>query len=81
MIIQPLGPEVAVTDAAITAARLIRMANTHATDASVIALANSSGACEFTLLPLSSEVVEKDIGAAVTATGGTVKATPVAFTN
>ena len=38
-------------------------------------------AAEFTLLPLSSEIVEKDIGAAVTATGGTVLATPVAFTN
>ena len=81
MIIQPLGPEVAVTDAAITAARLIRISNAHASDTSLIALGNSAGVCEFTLMPLSSEVVEKDIGAAVTATGGTVKATPVAFTN
>jgi hypothetical protein len=81
MIIQPLGPEVAVTDAAITAARLIRISNAHASDVSAVALANVSGVCGFTLMPLSSEVVEKDIGAAVTATGGTVKATPVAFTN
>ena len=81
MIIQPLGPEVAVTDAAITAARLIRISNAHASDASAITLANAVGACGFTLMPLSSEVVEKDIGAAVTATGGTVLATPVAFTN
>ena len=81
MIIQPLGPEVPVTDAAITAARLIRVSNSHATDASAIVLANAVGACGFTLMPLSSEVVEKDIGAAVNAVGGTVFATPVAFTN
>ena len=81
MIIQPLGPEVAVTDAAITAARLIRISNAHASNVSAVALATASGVCGFTLMPLSSEVVEKDIGAAVTATGGTVKATPVAFTN
>ena len=34
-----------------------------------------------TLLAQSSEVVEKDIGAAITVSGGTVVATPVAFTN
>ena len=81
MIIKPLGPERVITEAEITAARLIRISNSHATDASAVAFANASGTCGFTLMPLSSEVVEKDIGAAMTAVGGTVKATVVAFSN
>ena len=80
MIIKPLSTESAVTDAAITAARVIRLVNSHATDTSTITIANSASA-SITLLPLSSEIVEKDIGAAVTATGGTVTGVPVAFTN
>ena len=36
-------------------------------------------AASFTLLPNSKEIVEKDIGAAVTASGGTVKVVKVAF--
>ena len=80
MIIKPLNTESAATDAAITAARVVRLVNTHATDASVIAIANTAAA-SMTLLAQSSEVVEKDIGAAITVSGGTVVATPVAFTN
>ena len=78
MIIKPLVAESAVTDAAITAARVVRLVNAHATTASTIAIANSVAA-SFTLLPNSSEIVEKDIGAAITATGGTVTGVPVAF--
>ena len=37
MIIKPLATKSAVTDAAITAARVVRLVNAHATDASVIA--------------------------------------------
>lgn len=80
MIIKPLGTEVAVTDATITAARLVRVTNKHASDASLLAIANTAAA-EMTLLAQTSEVIEKDIGAAITATGGTVVATVVAFTN
>jgi hypothetical protein len=80
MIIKPLNTESAATDAAITAARVVRLVNTHATDASVITIANTAAA-SMTLLAQSSEVVEKDIGAAITVSGGTVVATPVAFTN
>ena len=80
MIIKPLGTESAVTDAAITAARVVRLVNVHVSATkSTITLANSVAA-SFTLLPNSSEIVEKDIGAAVTATGGTVTGVPVAFT-
>jgi len=78
MIIKPLATESAVTDAAITAARVVRLVNSHATNKSTIAIANTVAA-SITLLPLSSEIVEKDIGAAVTATGGTVTGTPIAF--
>ncbi|MEK9894370.1 MAG: hypothetical protein VW454_05370 [Pelagibacteraceae bacterium] len=80
MIIKPLNTESAATDAAITAARVVRLVNTHASDASVITIANTAAA-SMTLLAQSSEVVEKDIGAAITVSGGTVVATPVAFTN
>lgn len=80
MIIKPLNTESAATDAAITAARVVRLVNTHATDASVITISNTASA-SMTLLAQSSEVVEKDIGAAITVSGGTVVATPVAFTN
>ena len=78
MIIKPLVTESAVTDAAITAARVVRLVNAHATAASTINIANTTSA-SITLLPNSSEIVEKDIGAAVTATGGTVTGVPVAF--
>tara|TARA_B100000085_G_scaffold279344_1_gene302516 strand:+ start:1085 stop:1327 length:243 start_codon:yes stop_codon:yes gene_type:complete len=80
MIIKPLSTEVAVDDATIAASRLVRVVNKHATDASVLAIANAA-ATEMTLLAQTSEVIEKDIGAVITATGGTVVATPVAFTN
>ena len=78
MIIKPLGTESAVTDAAITAARVVRLVNSHASNKSTITIANSAAA-SLTLLPNSSEIVEKDIGAAVNATGGTVTGVPVAF--
>jgi hypothetical protein len=78
MIIKPLGTESAVTDAAITAARVVRLVNSNSSTKSTIVIANTVAA-SFTLLPNSSEIVEKDIGAAVTATGGTVTGVPVAF--
>jgi len=80
MIIKPLANESAVTAAAITAARVVRLVNSHATDTSLINIANSVPA-SITMLPLSSEIVEKDVAAAIVAVGGTVTATPVAFTN
>tara|TARA_A100001035_G_scaffold198319_1_gene159031 strand:- start:15 stop:257 length:243 start_codon:yes stop_codon:yes gene_type:complete len=79
MIVKPLGTESAVTDAAITAARVVRLVNSNSSTKSTITIANAV-ASSFTLLPNSSEIVEKDIGAAVTATGGTVTGVPVAFT-
>ena len=79
MIVKPLGTESAVTDAAITAARVVRLVNSNSSTKSTITIANTAAA-SFTLLPNSSEIVEKDIGAAVTATGGTVTGVPVAFT-
>ena len=78
MIVKPLGTESAVTDAAITAARVVRLVNSNSSTKSTITIANTAAA-SFTLLPNSSEIVEKDIGAAVTATGGTVTGVPVAF--
>ena len=44
MIVKPLGTESAVTDAAITAARVVRLVNSHATTKSTIAIANSVAA-------------------------------------
>ena len=79
MIIKPLATESAVTDAAITAARVVRLVNSNSSTKSTITIAGAVAA-SFTLLPNSSEIVEKDIGAAVTATGGTVTGVPVAFT-
>ena len=78
MIVKPLGTESAVTDAAITAARVVRLVNSNSSTKSTITIANTVAA-SFTLLPNSSEIVEKDIGAAVTASGGTVTGVPVAF--
>ena len=48
------------------------------TNKSTISVANTVAA-SFTLLPNSSEIVEKDIGAAVTASGGTENCNPVTF--
>ena len=79
MIVKPLGTESAVTDAAITAARVVRLVNSNSSTKSTITIANTVAA-SFTLLPNSSEIVEKDIGAAITASGGTVTGVPVAFT-
>ena len=78
MIVKPLGTESAVTDAAITAARVVRLVNSNSSTKSTITIANTVAA-SFTLLPNSSEIVEKDIGAAITASGGTVTGVPVAF--
>ena len=80
MIIKPLDTERSPNAIEITTSKLVRLVNKHATDSSLIAIANATAA-EFTLLPLSSEIVEKEIGAVSTASGGTVLATPVAFTN
>ena len=78
MIIKPLGVEEAVDAASITAARVVRLVNTGATEKITIGL--SGGPAELTLLSNTSVVVEKEVGSAITATAA-VLATPVAFTN
>jgi|TARA_B100001250_G_scaffold248172_1_gene213366 hypothetical protein len=77
MIIKPLSAEVAVGDATIAAARVVRLVNTGATEK--VAVANTTPA-ELTLLANTSVVIEKEVGAAIGATSA-VLATPVAFTN
>ena len=77
MIIKPLSEEVAVGDASIAAARLVRLVNTGATEK--ITIGNSTAA-SLTLIANTSVVIEKEVGAAVVATAA-VLATPVAFTN
>ena len=77
MIIKPLSTEYAADDAAIAAARVVRLVNTGATEKITIA---GSVASELTILANTSVVIEKEVGAAVAATGS-VLATIVAFTN
>ena len=77
MIIKPLSAEYAVDNAAITAARVVRLVNTGATEKITIA---ASVASELTILANTSVVIEKEIGAAIAGTGS-IKATIVAFTN
>ena len=77
MIIKPLSPEYAADDAAIAPARVVRLVNTGSTEKIVIA---GSVASELTILANTSVVIQKEIGAAIAATGS-VKATIVAFTN
>ena len=77
MIIKPLSTEYAADDAAIAAARVVRLVNTGATEK--VAIGNSTPA-ELTILSNTSVVIEKEVGAAVAATGSVV-ATIVAFTN
>ena len=60
MIVKPLGTESAVTDAAITAARVVRLVNSNSSTKSTITIAGAVAA-SFTLLPNSSEIVEKDM--------------------
>ena len=77
MVIKPLGTEKAVGDASIAEARLVRLVNTGSSE--VVTVANATPA-SFTLIANTSIIVEKEIGAAIGATGA-VKATIVAFTN
>tara|TARA_B100000131_G_scaffold25606_1_gene24465 strand:+ start:326 stop:559 length:234 start_codon:yes stop_codon:yes gene_type:complete len=77
MIIKPLSVEKATDHADITAARVVRLVNTGATEK--ITIGNSTPA-ELTILANTSVVIQKEVGAAITATGS-VKATIVAFTN
>ena len=77
MIIKPLSTEYAADNAAIAAARVVRLVNTGATEK--VAIGNSTPA-ELTILANTSVVIEKEVGAAVAATAA-VLATPVAFTN
>tara|TARA_B100000287_G_scaffold365132_1_gene359698 strand:- start:292 stop:528 length:237 start_codon:yes stop_codon:yes gene_type:complete len=78
MIIKPLSPEYAdVGDAAIAAARVVRLVNTGATEKITIA---GSVASELTLLANTSIVIQKEIGAAIAGTPS-IRATIVAFTN
>ena len=77
MIIKPLSAEEAVGHATITAARVVRLVNTGATEKITIA---GSVTSELTLLANTSIVIQKEIGAAIAATGS-VLATIVAFTN
>ena len=77
MIIKPLSTEEAVGHATITAARVVRLVNTGATEK--VAIGNPTPA-ELTILANTSVVIQKEVGAALVATGS-VKATIVAFTN
>ena len=77
MIIKPLSDEQAVAHATITAARVVRLVNTGATEK--VTVANSTAA-SLTLIANTSVIVEKEVGAAISATAA-VLATPVAFTN
>ena len=77
MIIKPLSAEYAVDNAAITAARVVRLVNTGATEKIVIAGSTPS---ELTIFANTAVVVEKEVGAAMAASGS-IKATIVAFTN
>lgn len=77
MIIKPLSEEVAVGDATVLGARLVRLVNTGATEK--ITVGNATPA-SLTLTANASVVIEKEVGAAVAATAA-VLATPVAFTN
>jgi len=77
MIIKPLSVEKAADHADITAARVVRLVNTGATEKITIAGSVSS---ELTILSNTSVVIQKEVGAAIAATGS-VKATIVAFTN
>ena len=78
MIIKPLSQEYAnVADAAITAARLVRLVNTGATETVTI---TGSTPSELTVFANTAVVIEKEIGAAMAASGS-IKATIVAFTN
>jgi len=77
MIIKPLSTEEAVGHATITAARVVRLVNTGATEKVTVA---NSAAASLTLIANTSTIIEKEVGAAVAATSA-VLATPVAFTN
>ena len=77
MIIKPLSEEVAVDDSTITAARVVRLVNIGSTEK--VTVGNAIPA-ELTILANTSVVIEKEVGAAIGATG-TVLATIVAFTN
>ena len=77
MIIKPLSAEVAVGHATIAAARVVRLVNTGSTEK--VTVANAIPA-ELTLIANTSVVIEKEVGAAISATSS-VLATPVAFTN
>lgn len=76
MIVKPLATEKATSDATIAAARLVRLVNTGSTE--VVTVANATVA-SFTLVANTSIIIEKEIGAAITATAA-VKASIVAFT-
>ena len=75
--IKPLSLELAVGEATITNARLVRLVNTGATQ--VVTVGNPTPA-SFTMIANTSIIIEKEIGAAI---GGnaSVKGTVVAFTN
>ena len=77
MIIKPLSQQYQADDAAIAAARVVRLVNIGSTEKVSVANAIPS---ELTILANTSVVIEKEVGAAIGATG-TVLATIVAFTN
>ena len=75
--IKPLSLELAVGEATITNARLVRLVNTGATQE--VTIGNATPA-SLTMIANTSIIIEKEIGAAV---GGnaSVKGTVIAFTN
>tara|TARA_Y100001970_G_scaffold241169_1_gene304536 strand:- start:369 stop:605 length:237 start_codon:yes stop_codon:yes gene_type:complete len=75
--IKPLSLEVAVGEAIITNARLVRLVNTGATQE--VTVANATPA-SFSMIANTSIIIEKEIGAAIGASSS-VKGTVVAFTN
>ena len=75
--IKPLSLELAVGEATITNARLVRLVNTGATQEVTVANETPSS---FTMIANTSIIIEKDYGAAIGASGS-VKGTVIAFTN
>ena len=75
--IKPLSLELAVGEATITNARLVRLVNTGTTQ--VVTVGNEIPS-SFTMIANTSIIIEKDYGAAIGASGS-VKGTVIAFTN
>ena len=75
--IKPLSLELAVGEAALTNAKLVRLVNTGSTQE--VTVGNTTPA-SFTMIANTSIILEKEIGAAIGASAS-VKGTVIAFTN